>query len=448
MNSFLSLFLSYLPIIPAAFMCVIPMSRHFSYSKFRTYLDMTLVVLLSTLFITWLDYTTSVSNSLLDLILIIICFTAYRIHIKIHISKALSYFLYVTAVITTSSSVALIFDAFFYPNYTENDVSVLFIVLQLTISLIMYALLHIIYKNTEVNLFEEVDEPSVWYSTLPSSVVCIAVNLGLSPLSYTDLYVNHSFRAYIIIEIALIISIFSRIISFHRIVTGIMSSERTRMRMQMLELQENQFELQQRFMEEDAADRHNHRQSMYTMQNLLQAGDYKSLREYFDSYFSSVKVNPVKRFCFNAPLNALLNYYMSAAQEASIDLKWKIDPLEKISLSDVDLCTIVGNILENAIAACRNVPEDSRFIQLSIVNEQNTSIFIVASNSYDGRSIKRDKRYVTTKRDGNGFGLTSIIQTAERNNGTAEFSDDGKIFYSNIMIPIQHIDESSPSDVI
>jgi len=36
------------------------------------------------------------------------------------------------------------------------------------------------------------------------------------------------------------------------------------------------------------------------------------------------------------------------------------------------------------------------------------------------------------------------VQTAERNGGSAEFSNDGGVFYSNIVIPLKN--DSGPAD--
>ena len=55
-----------------------------------------------------------------------------------------------------------------------------------------------------------------------------------------------------------------------------------------MELQEAQFEQQQRYLEESAVLRHDFRQTMYTLNGLLVAEDYEGLRNYFDEYFSTL----------------------------------------------------------------------------------------------------------------------------------------------------------------
>ena len=102
----------------------------------------------------------------------------------------------------------------------------------------------------------------------------------------------------------------------------------------------------------------------------------------------------------------------------------------------MDLCTVIGNILDNAVAACRDSEPADRFIQLSAVVDNGTTLFIVASNSCEGLTFTREGRYVSTKMEGSGLGLSSITQIAESYGGSAEFSDRDGVFYTNVMIPL------------
>lgn len=63
-------------------------------------------------------------------------------------------------------------------------------------------------------------------------------------------------------------------------------------------------------------------------------------------------------------------------------------------------------------------------------------LYIVAVNSFNGVARQRDGRYVSTKSDGSGVGLASVAATAENYGGVAQFSHEGKLFYSNIAIPL------------
>ena len=63
-------------------------------------------------------------------------------------------------------------------------------------------------------------------------------------------------------------------------------------------------------------------------------------------------------------------------------------------------------------------------------------LYIVVVNSFDGNVCQRDGRYISTKSDGDGIGLVSVAAIAEKYGGMAQFSHEGKLFYSNIAIPL------------
>ena len=99
---------------------------------------------------------------------------------------------------------------------------------------------------------------------------------------------------------------------------------------------------------------------------------------------------------------------------------------------------MIGNILENAIAACRSLDEGKRWIQFTLITQHHSQLCVVATNSFDGRVRKKNNRYLSTSHSGRGIGLLSITSTAEKYGGTAEFSHEGGEFYTDIMIPISN----------
>jgi sensor histidine kinase regulating citrate/malate metabolism len=93
----------------------------------------------------------------------------------------------------------------------------------------------------------------------------------------------------------------------------------------------------------------------------------------------------VVHYCDNTALNALLNYYAETAHQHKIRLRIVSELPEELPLTDVDLCNIVGNIFDNAITACLDIPETERYISLSISCPNEVRFGIVASNSFNGK---------------------------------------------------------------
>lgn len=435
MNGYIAHLLTYLPIIPAAILCCAPMRNSYRFSRIRTYSHITLILILACMVTAWIDYATGIKTTPLSLMLFIFCFAVYHAHLQVHISKSLAVFCMVLALMSVISSLVTAADAAFNPEAGAETITVLYIVLSLLFSIVAALILFIPFSRYGSMLIETLDIPRVWFSLVPILVVITLVNMVMIPDDYRTLYEPGNFRTYVIVIAALLGCLVSATVSFYHITLGVLNSEKQRAAISILQMQEDQFEQQQRYMEETAGLRHDFRQTMYTLNGLLQAGDYSGLKEYFESYFRMLPDNPVRKFCINQPLNALLNYYAGVAQNELIDLRWKIDPLEDLSISDVDLCTVVGNILENAVAACSDTDPEHRFIQLSVVEESGNTLFVVASNSCRKDLEKRGGTYVSSK-NGGGMGLGSVTRIAQSHGGSADFSDSDGIFYSNIMIPL------------
>ena len=115
--------------------------------------------------------------------------------------------------------------------------------------------------------------------------------------------------------------------------------------------------------------------------------------------------------------------------EAVPDFDWKYHEFRTY-----ELLTRIGNILENAVRACCDLPLDKRFIRLIVSWENPQEIYIAIANSYCGPLRQIENRYLSTHKGGSGIGLLSVAATAARYDGTATFTHDGTIFYSDVVL--------------
>ena len=98
----------------------------------------------------------------------------------------------------------------------------------------------------------------------------------------------------------------------------------------------------------------------------LQADQYEKLQEYISNYSSEISnVRAPATYCDNPVVNATIHYYIDIAQSYGIRTKLQVVIPKEIAISDIDLCLIFGNLLYNAVTACRHVRTDARFIRLS-----------------------------------------------------------------------------------
>ena len=180
--------------------------------------------------------------------------------------------------------------------------------------------------------------------------------------------------------------------------------------------------------------RHDLRHQLVVIKEL--AGDTNpTLTEYLDSLIHSIPHAP-KKYCENKAVNSIISHYGAICASESISLETKLNvPESEDSVLDNDLCLVFGNLIENAIEACRRLDNDGCFIRLSADIRYKTLI-ITMDNSFDGHFKIRDGKYLSSKRNDFGIGLSSIQSVAQKYGGDTEFVAKNGVFQSSLYFQI------------
>ena len=79
----------------------------------------------------------------------------------------------------------------------------------------------------------------------------------------------------------------------------------------------------------------------------------QGLRIYIDLYKSQMPPDTRERYCRNDVVNAIICYYASLARDSGIEFEAGVDYPDDCPVSDTDITVLLGNLLENAVEACR-----------------------------------------------------------------------------------------------
>lgn len=106
-------------------------------------------------------------------------------------------------------------------------------------------------------------------------------------------------------------------------------------------------------------------------------------------------------------------------------------------LTDMDIYSLFGNILDNAVEAVMKVEREKRIITLN-VKRASGILSVHEENYFDGRLnySGRDIDTVKTDKYNHGFGLMSIRRVAEKFGGGVTVCADGEIFKLDAVIPV------------
>ena len=104
----------------------------------------------------------------------------------------------------------------------------------------------------------------------------------------------------------------------------------------------------------------------------------------------------------------------------------------------VDICSIFGNALDNAIEAAKKIKDKKKRLIHLTLSKFKSFVMIRIENYFEEQLIKDDGGFVTTKKNAknHGYGIKSINYTAERYGGVADIKVKDNWFEVKILIPI------------
>ena len=219
-----------------------------------------------------------------------------------------------------------------------------------------------------------------------------------------------------------------------------MESEIARLKQEQAEIVERDYQALRRTYEGNAKlyhDLHNHIEAIY--QCLLQ-GDTEEAARYCEDLRTPVREISQTVWTGDKALDYLISSKMALAEQEQIKTKVNIEYPHNTNIRSVDLTTILGNLLDNALEAAQAAPDGLRFLNLTI-RRINAMLIIKVENGY-GHDLKReDGKLLTTKsnRAFHGWGLKSVQTAADRYDGTISTDDKDGIFQSVVTLSFQAI---------
>lgn len=178
--------------------------------------------------------------------------------------------------------------------------------------------------------------------------------------------------------------------------------------------------------------RHDMENRILGFYHLAVAGDTGTLLEQIAAMGRELGQADGDIYSSNPPVDTVLRFKLGAAKSEGIRVDTQIHIPSKMQVEYGDIGVLYGNLLDNAIEACRKVPEAERFI--SVENKYVSGVLlIVITNSKENQSNERLK---TTKEDTSthGYGIASVRRVVEKYNGVVQFNDNGTTFEVSVML--------------
>ncbi len=179
-------------------------------------------------------------------------------------------------------------------------------------------------------------------------------------------------------------------------------------------------------------DYHNHLQSMKAY---LATDETAALSNYLNELEKDL--DSVDRLVNsgNMMVDAILNSKLSLAKKHAIDLDVTVKVLPVLSIGDVDLCVILGNLLDNAIESCEKIPVEDRFIRL-YMETRGEQFYLSIQNAAKEELGFDERHYISTKRGHHGLGMKRVSLLVEKYDGFLNLQNEPGIFATEVSIPL------------
>ena len=199
-------------------------------------------------------------------------------------------------------------------------------------------------------------------------------------------------------------------------------------------VQKSQMATLQYNLEQFKKARHDYRHHLITLKGLLEQKETEFALEYINDYLGTYATLDTTQYCQNPSSNALLNYYIQTAQSQGIAVNSSICLPQSLPVPEIDFCTILGNLLSNAVEACQRQTQGTPSITINIGQAGESMIALSIQNTYSHLIRMKDGRFLSSKREDMGTGTTSVRYLVERYHGILKFDYSNGIFEASLLL--------------
>lgn len=169
---------------------------------------------------------------------------------------------------------------------------------------------------------------------------------------------------------------------------------------------------------------------------LIENRQYVELENYMNDINDYLKELDKNMFISkNKIVEAICLNKAKLCREKNIDIEFNINIPEVLSIRDIDLCAIYGNVLDNGIEACERVESgrEKKIKVESCVKDGYLSLFVVNT-----KELKKAVIGATSKEDRlkHGIGLESIKKSVSKYSGHLMLKDKWETFEVRVILKL------------
>ena len=179
--------------------------------------------------------------------------------------------------------------------------------------------------------------------------------------------------------------------------------------------------------------KHDFHHHLQTLRSYLTSGEYARAEEYITELDEKLQNVDTLLKTGNISLDAILSAKIAQAKEENIAVTVKANVPDRLLISDVDLSIVVGNLLDNAIEACRS-SSGERFLRV-FMTMKGRMLYFTMLNSAGSKEKKVGTLFKSRKNGLHGFGLRRAESIISEHGGWVKYNSEDGAFTSEFLVP-------------
>jgi hypothetical protein len=185
--------------------------------------------------------------------------------------------------------------------------------------------------------------------------------------------------------------------------------------------------------------RHEYKNDIIALRGYLGEGDLSGASAYVDKLADAPFAARPLIITNNHALDAVINskLWLASTRGIAVSAQSAFPEDGVLRVSDGDLCSIAGNLLDNSIEACDRIKGPERkFLTLELLVKGH-NLFLMVYNSYAGEILRDGDVFVSSKGSPrNGMGLKYVDSIIDKYEGYAKRGYGNGVFSTQVMIPL------------
>lgn len=181
--------------------------------------------------------------------------------------------------------------------------------------------------------------------------------------------------------------------------------------------------------------RHDYHNHMQVMKAQLTMGSLEGIEAYLDKLERELDRVDTLVKSGNLMTDAILNSKLTLARRKDISVNCTAKLPEQLPVEDVDLCVILGNLLENAIEGCGRMEKGDRFLRVYLAVNGNQLYFSVQNSAKEEPDFE-ERNYITKKRGNHGLGMKRVKAAVDKYQGYLNLANEPGIFAAEVTMPV------------